>query len=49
MNFGLGKRLTNLPALLAELTGPGPAPLRKAASIYQAAIDNLTHQAGIAA
>jgi hypothetical protein len=34
---------------LAELNEPGPAPLRKAASIYQAAIDNLTHQAGIAA
>jgi hypothetical protein len=34
---------------LAELSEPGPAPLRKAASIYQAAIDDLTHRAGIAA
>ena len=34
---------------LAELTGPDPAPLRKAATIYQAAIDNLTQRAGIAA
>jgi hypothetical protein len=34
---------------LAELTGPDPAPLRKAASTYQAAIDNLTQRAGIAA
>lgn len=34
---------------LAELTGPNPAPLRKAATIYQAAIDNLTQRAGIAA
>jgi hypothetical protein len=34
---------------LAELTGPHPAPLRKAASIYQAAIDDLTQRAGIAA
>jgi hypothetical protein len=34
---------------LAELNGPHPAPLRKAASIYQAAIDDLTHRAGIAA
>ena len=29
--------------------GPDPAPLRKAATIYQAAIDNLTQRAGIAA
>jgi hypothetical protein len=34
---------------LAELTGPSPAPLRKAASIYQTAIDDLTQRAGIAA
>jgi hypothetical protein len=34
---------------LAELTGPEPALLRKAASIYQAALDNLTQRAGIAA
>ena len=34
---------------LAELTGPDPAPLRKAAAIYQAAIDNLTQRAGTAA
>ena len=34
---------------LAELTGPNPAPLRKAATIYQAAIDDLTQRAGIAA
>ena len=34
---------------LAELTGPNPAPLRKAATIYQAAIDDLTRRAGIAA
>ena len=34
---------------LAELAGPDPAPLRKAAAIYQAAIDNLTQRAGIAA
>ena len=34
---------------LAELTGPDPAPLRKAATIYQAAIDNLVQRAGIAA
>jgi hypothetical protein len=34
---------------LAELNGPGPAPLRKASSIYQAAIDDLTQRAGIAA
>jgi Mn-dependent DtxR family transcriptional regulator len=34
---------------LAELTGPNPAPLRKAAALYQAAIDDLTQQAGIAA
>jgi hypothetical protein len=27
----------------------GPAPLRKAATIYQAAIDDLTQRAGIAA
>jgi hypothetical protein len=31
------------------VTGPDPAPLRKAATIYQAAIDNLTQRAGIAA
>jgi hypothetical protein len=31
---------------LAELTGPNPAPLRKAATIYQAAIDDLTRRAG---
>src|SRR5580693_2721219 len=34
---------------LAELTGPNPAPLRKAATIYQAAIDDLTRRAGLAA
>ena len=34
---------------LAELTGPDPAPPRKAATIYQAAIDHLAHRAGIAA
>ena len=34
---------------LAELTGPDPSPLRKAATIYQAAIDNLAQRAGIAA
>jgi hypothetical protein len=34
---------------LAELTGPDPAPLRKAATIYQAAIANLAQRAGIAA
>lgn len=34
---------------LAELNGPDPAPLRKASSIYQAAIDDLTQRAGIAA
>lgn len=33
---------------LAELTGPDPAPLRKAATLYQAAIDDLTQRAGIA-
>ena len=38
-----------LRAGLAELTGPNPAPLRKAATIYQAAIDDLTRRAGIAA
>ena len=38
-----------LRAGLAELTGPDAAPLRKAASIYQAAIDDLTQRAGIAA
>ena len=38
-----------LRAGLAELTGPDPAPLRKAAHIYQAAIDDLTQRAGIAA
>jgi hypothetical protein len=38
-----------LRAGLAELTGPDPAPLRKAATIYQAAIDDLTQRAGIAA
>jgi len=34
---------------LAELAGPNPAPLRKAATLYQAAIDDLTQRAGIAA
>ena len=34
---------------LAELAGPGPAPLRKATTLYQAAIDDLTPRAGIAA
>jgi hypothetical protein len=34
---------------IAELTGPEPAPLRKAATLYQAAIDELTQRAGIAA
>jgi hypothetical protein len=34
---------------IAELTGPQPALLRKAARIYQAAIDDLTQRAGIAA
>jgi hypothetical protein len=34
---------------LAELTGPNPASLRKAATICQAAIDDLTQRAGIAA
>lgn len=34
---------------LAELAEPNPAPLRKAASIYQTAIDELAHRAGIAA
>jgi hypothetical protein len=34
---------------LAELAGPNPAPLRKAATLYQAAIDDLTRRAGIAA
>ena len=34
---------------LAELAGPGPAPLRKATTLYQAAIDDLTQRAGIAA
>ncbi|MGH3419905.1 MAG: hypothetical protein ACRDOD_09985 [Streptosporangiaceae bacterium] len=34
---------------IAELTGPEPAPLRKAATLYQAAIDDLTQRAGIAA
>jgi hypothetical protein len=38
-----------LRAGLAELTGPDPAPRRKAATIYQAAIDDLTQRAGIAA
>jgi hypothetical protein len=38
-----------LRAGLAELTGPSPAPLRKAATLYQAAIDDLTQRAGIAA
>ncbi|HXZ71716.1 MAG TPA: hypothetical protein VEH31_12745, partial [Streptosporangiaceae bacterium] len=38
-----------LRAGLAELTGPTPAPLRKAATLYQAAIDDLTQRAGIAA
>ena len=38
-----------LRAGLAELTGPNPAPLRKAATIYQAAIDDLARRAGIAA
>ena len=33
----------------AELTGPNPAPLRKAATIYHAAIDDLARRAGIAA
>jgi hypothetical protein len=34
---------------LAELTGPDPAPLRKAATLYQAALDDLTQRAGTAA
>jgi hypothetical protein len=34
--------------LRTELAGPNPARLRKAASIYQAAIDNLTYRAGLA-
>jgi hypothetical protein len=34
---------------LAQLAGPSPAPLRKAAALYQAAIDDLTQRAGIAA
>ena len=34
---------------LAQLNGPDQAPLRKAASIYQAAIDDLTQRAGTAA
>ena len=34
---------------IAELTGPEPAPLRKAATLYQAATDDLTRRAGIAA
>jgi len=34
---------------LAELAGPNPAPLRKAAALYQTAIDDLTQRAGIAA
>ena len=34
---------------IAELTGPEPALLRKAAHMYQAAIDDLTRRAGIAA
>ena len=34
---------------LAELSAPAPAALRQADRAYQAAIDNLTHQAGIAA
>ena len=34
---------------LAALTGLTPAPLRKAASLYQAAIDDLTQRAGTAA
>jgi hypothetical protein len=34
---------------IAELAGPEPALLRKAAHIYQAAIDDLTRRAGIAA
>lgn len=34
---------------LAELNGPGPAPLRQADRNYQAAIDDLTQRAGIAA
>ena len=38
-----------LQAGLAELTGPNPAPLRKAATIYQAATDDLAQRAGIAA
>jgi hypothetical protein len=38
-----------LRAGLAELTGPSPSPLRKAATLYQAAIDELTQRAGIAA
>jgi hypothetical protein len=38
-----------LRAGLAELTGPSPSPLRKAATLYQAAIDDLTQRAGIAA
>jgi hypothetical protein len=29
---------------LAKLAGPNPAPLRNAASIYQAAIDSLTQR-----
>jgi Mn-dependent DtxR family transcriptional regulator len=34
---------------LAELAEPNPAPLRKAARIYQTAIDELAQRAGIAA
>ena len=38
-----------LRAGLAELAGPSPAPLRKAATIYQAAMDDLIQRAGITA
>jgi hypothetical protein len=34
---------------LAQLTEPGPAPLRTANRNYQTAIDNLTRQSGLAA
>jgi len=34
---------------IAQLSSPDPAPLRKAATLYQAALQDLTHRAGLPA
>ena len=45
----VGAQRARRASRLAELTGPNPAPLRKAATLYQAAIEDLTQRAGITA